>query len=363
MRGIPGRSVTMAPGFTPGGSNPNQNDQHHNFQAPSPSSTMYSDDPYSPFPAGAGEYSPYPQYRDRPDEQNRQARQQTFAGVSGSMGGGPEPTRGQTISESQGQTQTGSQGRAQAAEDVASTGSATFPSRARTGRRTKTVQELWFGGVSRDETLLDLTTEEPEEIDEEGAEEDDEGADGRDEKGKANEENQDEVVVKDGERELTLPWARSVALVVSKSSEVTIDVQLVRPHTSVPKEEIREVPLVPGLTAGAEQQQGRGRAVESIGQGMGNGKPRFLFRFRGSYAKVLFAKSALRREITPEVSRKRGGEASFSTWLISVDLFAGQGGSQFSLDPGVFALGALPLVFETDRSLAQHDHPGSQGQA
>jgi hypothetical protein len=85
---------------------------------------------------------------------------------------------------------------------------------------------------------------------------------------------------------------------------VSIDVQLVRPHTPIPKEEIREVPLVPGLTAGAEQQQQqqeRRRGLEQFG-GEGKGEWRFLFRFRGSYAKVLFAKSALRREITPEVS-------------------------------------------------------------
>ena len=161
------------------------------------------------------------------------------------------------------------------------------------------MQELWFGGVTKDETLTEHT-DEPEEIDEEDNEEDAKDADNDDE------ENPDEIVVKDGERELTLPWARSVALVVSSSSGVAIDVQIVRPHTSVPKEEIREVPLVPGLTAGAEQQQQheRRRGVESFGTGPGTGEPRFLFRFRGSYAKVLFAKSALRREITPEVSRE-----------------------------------------------------------
>ena len=302
----------MAPGFTPVNNPHASNAAQNDFNAPSPSSTMYSDDPYSPFPSGSGDYSPYPQYRDRGSEQQQHpshVRQQTFAGVSAlstTPSTRPEPVgspaRGQTATQAQGQ----GQGRKDS-EDGASTGSATFPPRARAGRRTKTVQELWFGGVTKDETLTEQT-DEPEEIDEEDDEEDAKDADNDDE------ENPHEIVVKDAERELTLPWARSVALVVSSSSGVAIDVQIVRPHTPVPKEEIREIPLVPGLTAGAEQQQQheRRRGVESFGTGPGTGEPRFLFRFRGSYAKVLFAKSALRREITPEVGGQTRDQPVFA---------------------------------------------------
>lgn len=285
---------------------------------PNPDSTSQAEredpiaDPYSPFPTelegGSAEYSPYPGYRER-DAQGQGmsvGRQKTFGGI-GNLGGsvsglksGAEGVRQESDQSGDQQDEGGSDPKSGTGTDSGSSSSATFPSRARAGRRTKTVQELWFGGVVKDETLIEQVDEGEDEAEQDKPDLKKEGGDDDN----ADQVDPDEVIVQDADRPLTLSWAHSIATLVSTSSGVSIDVQLVRPHTPIPKEEIREVPLVPGLTAGAEQQQQqqeRRRGLEQFG-GEGKGEWRFLFRFRGSYAKVLFAKSALRREITPEVS-------------------------------------------------------------
>jgi hypothetical protein len=309
---------TSSPGPNTSTSTPPNPDTNPTSQTPTSQEDPGLADPYSPFPTelegGSADYSPYPGYRER-DAQGQGmtvGRQKTFGGI-GNLGGSVSGLKSGTESVRQESDQSGDRQDESTDGSKSGTGtgmdsgsgsssSATFPLRARAGRRTKTVQELWFGGVVKDETLIEPVDEGEDEAEQDKPDEKKEGGD--DDNDNADQVDPDEVVVQDGDRPLTLSWARSITTLVSTSSGVSIDVQLVRPHTPIPKEEIREVPLVPGLTAGAEQQQQqqeRRRGLEQFG-GEGKGEWRFLFRFRGSYAKVLFAKSALRREITPEVS-------------------------------------------------------------
>jgi hypothetical protein len=138
-------------------------------------------------------------------------------------------------------------------------------------RRTKTVQDMWFGGVAKDDSLV------PGRPDGNGSDEDGSSSNSDDHDEQEDEEDENDIIVKDGERELTLEWAKGITKLVSTSSGVGIEVSLARPT----------------LPASDGDEEG-----EST-----KGPYRFLFRFSGVYAKVLVAKSALRKELVPEVSQ------------------------------------------------------------
>lgn len=124
-------------------------------------------------------------------------------------------------------------------------------------KRTKTVQDVWFGvggGQHVDEVV---------------------GGGG----GGAS--SSERLHVKDKDRTLTIEWAKEVCLAVSLQSGVMIDVEIV-----VPTIDLNQVPPLSQFNTTQHHQQ----------------LPRFLFKFQGTYAKVLFAKSALRRNVMPEVS-------------------------------------------------------------
>lgn len=138
-------------------------------------------------------------------------------------------------------------------------------------RRTKTVQDMWFGGVAKDDSLV------PGHPDANGSDEE-EGASNPDDLDEhQEEEDENDIIVKDGERDLTFEWAKDITKLVSASSGVGIEVSLARPT----------LPATPGDEEGESTK----------------GPYRFLFRFSGVYAKVLVAKSALRKELVPEVSQ------------------------------------------------------------
>jgi len=140
-------------------------------------------------------------------------------------------------------------------------------------RRTKTVQDMWFGGVAKDDSLV------PDRIDGNGSDEEVDASNSDEGDHDEDEEDENDIIVKDGERELTLEWAKGIAKLVSASSGVGIEVSLARPTLPATEGDGDEEPL--------------------------KGPYRFLFRFSGVYAKVLVAKSALRKELVPEVSQSR----------------------------------------------------------